>query len=98
MLNIPKDILSLTDFKRRSAAMLKQMRETHRPLVLTVNGKAALVVHTAEQYQDLADDAEKRQSIEGIRRGLESMRAGRGQAAAQVFDELETAHPHLRGK
>jgi prevent-host-death family protein len=96
MLNIAKDVLSLTDFKRRSAELLERMRKYRRPLVLTVNGKAELVVQTAEDYQRLVDEVEKTQAIEGIRRGLESMRAGQGRPAEEVFAELESQYPYLR--
>ncbi|MFA6241278.1 MAG: type II toxin-antitoxin system Phd/YefM family antitoxin [Candidatus Hydrogenedentales bacterium] len=96
MLDIAKDILSLTDFKRRSSELLEGMRENGRPLVLTVNGKAELVVQTAADYQKLLDEIESIQAIEGVRRGLESMKAGRGRPADEVFAALEEKHPYLR--
>jgi prevent-host-death family protein len=96
MLNLARDILSLTDFKRRSVELLERMRKHRRPLVLTVNGKAELVVQTAADYQQLMDDIEKMRAIEGIRRGLESMRTGRGKPADEVFADLESRHPYLK--
>jgi len=95
-MDITKNILSLTDFKRRSATLLKQLRKSREPMVLTVNGRAELVVQTAEDYQRLVDEMEKMRAIEGIRRGLESMRAGRGRPAEDVFDDMERKHPYLR--
>ncbi len=44
MLDITRDIQSLTTFRRSSGGLMKQLRKTKRPLVLTVNGKAAAVV------------------------------------------------------
>jgi prevent-host-death family protein len=96
MIDIAKDILSLTDFKRRSAPLLARMKKTRQPLVLTVNGKAELVVQTAAHYQELLNEAETRGAIEGIRRGLESMKTGRGRPADKVFAEMEKKYPHLR--
>ena len=96
MLNIAKDILSLTEFKRRSSELLVRMRKSRQPLVLTVNGRAELVVQRAEDYQRMMDDVAKMQAIEGIRRGLASIKAGRGRAADEVFAELEEKHPYLR--
>lgn len=98
MLDISKDILSLTDFKRRSNALLTRMRKSRRPIILTVNGKAAMVVQTAEDHQRLLDEMEKMQAIEGIRRGLASVKAGRGRPAKEVFSEIEARHPFLRRK
>jgi len=40
MIDVTQDIHSLTTFKRKSSDLMKQMKKTGRPLVLTVNGKA----------------------------------------------------------
>ena len=44
MLDLSRDIHSLTDFKRNTSDYVKQMKKTKSPVVLTVNGKAELVV------------------------------------------------------
>lgn len=59
MLHIGQDIHSLTDFKRRTSALVKQLHQTKRPIVLTVNGHAGVVVQDANAYQALVDDAEQ---------------------------------------
>ena len=46
-------------------------------MVLTINGKAELVVQDAASYQKLLDLAEEAKVIEGIRQGLDDMKAGR---------------------
>jgi prevent-host-death family protein len=88
MLNLSRDIHSLTDFKRNTSDYMKQMKETKNPLVLTVNGKAELVVQDAESYQALLDSVERIETIEGIRRGLEDMKNGRMRPTEEVFAEL----------
>jgi prevent-host-death family protein len=40
----PDNITSLTDFQRNTAKYLKQLKKTKQPILLTVRGKAALVV------------------------------------------------------
>ncbi len=47
MLDITKDIQSLTTFRRRSGEFLKQLKKSKRPVVLTVKGEAAAVVQDA---------------------------------------------------
>src|ERR1017187_3513106 len=54
-LDITKDIQSLTTFRRRSGDFLKQLKKTKRPVVLTVNGKAAAIVPDARAYQRRRD-------------------------------------------
>jgi prevent-host-death family protein len=92
MLNIAKDIQSLTTFRRSSGTFLKHLRKSKRPMVLTVNGKAAAVVQDAEAYQRLLDMAAQANAGEGIRQGLDDARKGRTRPARQFFDEFEAAH------
>jgi len=55
----PEDIGSLTDFARNAKAHLKRLKRTGRPELLTVNGKAEVVVQSATAYQDLIESVEK---------------------------------------
>lgn len=70
MIDIIKDIDSLSNFKRNTAKYVKQMKKSGSPVVLTVNGKAQVVVQDAESYQRLLEQIERAETIEGIRRGL----------------------------
>jgi hypothetical protein len=54
-----EDIASLTDFHRNSSAHCKQLKRTGRPELLTVNGKAVLVVQDAAAYQRLLEVVER---------------------------------------
>jgi prevent-host-death family protein len=92
MLDITKDIQSLTTFRRRSGDFMKQLKKTKRPVVLTVKGKAQAVVQDAEAYQRLLDIAAKADAREGIRQGLEQSKQGLGQEAEEFFAEFEAAH------
>ena len=89
MLDLANDIRSLSDFKRNTVDLLDRLRKTGHPLVLTINGKAELVVQDAGAYQALLDRAE---AIEGIRRGLADVKAGRTKAARRVFARLRRKH------
>lgn len=95
-MDLTQDILSLSDFKRRSAALLEQMKATQRPLVLTVNGRAELVVQDAASYQRMEALALRLEAIEGIKEGLADMEAGRGEEASVVFEQLERKYPFLK--
>ncbi|MFM8535340.1 MAG: type II toxin-antitoxin system Phd/YefM family antitoxin [Acidimicrobiia bacterium] len=89
MLDLANDIRSLSDFKRNTTDLLDRLRTTGHPLVLTINGKAELVVQDAEAYQALLDRVE---AIEGIQRGLADVKAGRTKPARQVFARLRRKH------
>jgi prevent-host-death family protein len=92
MLDITKDIQSLTTFRRRSGDFMKQLKKSKRPVVLTVNGKAEAVVQDAAAYQRLLDIAARADAREGIRQGLLESRRGQGQDAEAFFAEFEAAH------
>jgi PHD/YefM family antitoxin component YafN of YafNO toxin-antitoxin module len=89
MLDLAKDIRSLSDFKRNTVDLLERLRETGHPLVLTINGRAELIVQEAEAYQALLDRVE---AIEGIQRGRADVKAGRTKPARRVFARLRRKH------
>jgi prevent-host-death family protein len=92
MIDITKDIQSLTTFRRRSGDFMKQLKKSKRPVVLTVKGKAEAIVQDAEAYQRLLDIAARADAREGIRQGLEQARQGQGCDAEEFFAEFEAAH------
>lgn len=92
MLDITSDIQPLTTFRRRSGDFLKQLKKTKRPVVLTVNGKAAAVVQDAAAYQRLLDIAAQADADEGIRQGLDDIAKGRLRPAREFFAEFEAEH------
>ena len=89
MLDLANDIRSLSDFKRNTVELLDRLHKTGHPMVLTINGKAEVVVQDAGAYQTLLDRVE---AIEGIQRGLADVKAGRTKPARQVFERLRRKH------
>jgi prevent-host-death family protein len=87
-MKLTRDIQSLSTFKRDTAKVVRQLKKTGQPVVLTVNGKAELVVQDAHSYQKLLDAKERMEAIEGIKRGLESMNRNAGKPAEKFFQEF----------
>ncbi len=92
MFDITTDIQSLTTFRRSSGDFLKHLKKSKRPMVLTVNGKAAAVVQDAEAYQRLLDIAAQADAGEGIRQGLEDAGKGKIRPVREFLAEFEAAH------
>ncbi len=89
MVNLAQDIHPLTDFKRKTNDFMMRMKKTHRPVVLTVNGKAELVVQDAESYQKILDRLEKLEAVAAIRRGIAAAEEGRVKPARRALAELQ---------
>jgi prevent-host-death family protein len=92
MIDITRDIQSLTTFRRRSGDFMKQLKKSKRPVILTVNGKAEAIVQDAASYQRLLDIAARADASEGIRQGLEQSARGEGQDVDEFFAEFEASH------
>lgn len=88
MLDITKDIQSVTTFRRNSWQLLKYLRRSRRPVVLTVRGKAQAVVQDAKAYQRLLDTAARADVHEAIRQGLDDVAHGRTRPARDVFGDI----------
>jgi prevent-host-death family protein len=77
VLNLSRDIDSLSNFKRDTSAFVERLKDSGEPVVLTINGKAELVVQDASSYQRLLEAAEQIESLEFLRQSLEDVDAGR---------------------
>ena len=83
-----KDIESLTAFKRNTTEYVKKIKKSGNPLVLTVNGKAEIVVQDAESYQRMLEVLDRAETIEALREGLESVRRGKTMSLDQFDKEM----------
>ena len=88
MINLT-DIHPLTAFLRDHRAHLERLRATGRPEVLTVNGKARVVVQDAAAYQKLVEVVEALETERLLRERLRSLQAGEpGVAAGDVLADV----------
>jgi prevent-host-death family protein len=92
ILNIMKltdDIRSVTELKRNTRQILSQARQTGRPVVLTVNGRADAVLLDAKTF-------EKHLSASNLARLVapaeEDLRAGRTRPIRTFLRDFKRAH------
>jgi PHD/YefM family antitoxin component YafN of YafNO toxin-antitoxin module len=86
-----QNIHSLTDFQRNTSAHIKRLKESGLPEVLTVNGRAELVLQTAEVYQAMMNRLELYESAAAVTRGLQEIKDGR----SKTIDDFDMG---MRGK
>lgn len=53
-----EDIRSLSEFRTRTAAFVRQVRETKRPMILTQHGRSAAVLLDVAEYEALVEQVE----------------------------------------
>jgi hypothetical protein len=87
-----EDIQSLTDFQRHTKRQIQKLKRSGRPQVLTVNGRAEVVIQDAKSYQKLIDLLDRAEAIAAVREGLESVKRGQGEPADQVFERIRSKY------
>lgn len=87
-----RNINPLTDFLRNSKVHIARLKETRTPEILTVNGKAEIVVQDAVSYQEMLDELEQARFLAAVREGLNDLDAGRTHSMAEVKAEMKTKY------
>ena len=88
LMKLARDIMSLSTFKRDSNKVMRQLKKTKEPVVLTVNGKAEIVVQDAESYQRLLELKERAEVVEILRQRLASRGRKKERTADDFFSEF----------
>jgi hypothetical protein len=74
------------------------LKKTGHPLVLTINGKSALVVQDTASYQQLVERAQKSEELEITRRALAEADAGLGGPAGEMLAAMKQILDEKRGR
>jgi PHD/YefM family antitoxin component YafN of YafNO toxin-antitoxin module len=98
MLDVSRDIDSPSNSQRNTPDFLRQLRETGQPVVLTINGKAELVVQDADSYQKLIELAERVERLEALRESVADLRAGRISPVEDVLAEMRQILAEKQGR
>ncbi|GFZ94941.1 type II toxin-antitoxin system Phd/YefM family antitoxin [Okeania sp. KiyG1] len=67
---------SLTDFEHNPKYFVQQIKEIQKPIVLTVNGKAEIVIQDTIAYQKLLERLDYAESVAAIRQGITEFEQG----------------------
>ncbi len=87
-LRISEDILPVGEFKTQASRVIRRLRETKRPFVITQNGKPAAVLLTPAEFDRLNENA---RFLEAVDDGLSDSAAGRVIDDAKLTRELDEA-------
>ena len=91
-----REVRSVTEFQRNLKDYVGRLKEKKTPMVLTVNGRAEVVVQDAEGYQALLDRLERAETVAAIRQGMEQFERGKGISLKQAEQRLRKRHGFSR--
>ena len=84
-ISISQNIVSLSDFKNKASKMLHEIQNSHQPLVITQNGKAAAVLISPPDFDLLTEQA---RFVDAVKRGLADVENGRVLPDEELDQEL----------
>lgn len=89
MINITEDIHSLTDFKKNTNQFIHSLKKSGRPTVLTVNGRAEIVVIDAAAFQKIQEQLELEETLLEMTKSFKDFDEGKFASAKEVLSELK---------
>jgi PHD/YefM family antitoxin component YafN of YafNO toxin-antitoxin module len=87
-----RKIYPLSEFQNGVKVFLEKLRGTKEAIVLTVDGKASVVIQDAESYQQLLDRLELLETITGVHKSLEEFEQGKGIPLDEAFQQLQAKY------
>jgi prevent-host-death family protein len=85
-MNISKDIKPITYLKSKAPELLKQINETHRPVVITQNGEPKAVLQDPESYENMRNAIG---ILKLISQGEQDVKNGKAKPQEEVFASVE---------
>jgi len=85
-MNISTDIKPVTYLKAKAADLLKQINETHRPVIITQNGEPRAVLQDPKSYENMRNAIGL---LKLISQGEGDMRNRRVKSQGDVFKDIE---------
>ena len=82
---LPTDIHTLDSFRRKTREHVERLQSTGRPEVLTVNGKASVVVQDAAAYER---QQEKIAVLEALTESVQQIESGKALDARKAVRKL----------
>ena len=91
-----REVRSVTEFQRNIKDYVSRLKKKKTPLVLTVNGRAELVVQDAASYQLILERLERAETLAGIRRGIDQFTSGESITLDSAEQQLRSKHGFSR--
>ncbi len=84
-INYARDIQPLSTFRKKASALIDQLQQSRRPLVLTRNGRSAAVILDAGEFERII---ERLELLEDLQTAHEQARRGETVPHEEAMDYL----------
>ncbi len=91
-----REVRSVTEFQRNLKGYVARLKGRKTPLVLTVNGRAEIIVQDARSYQALLNRLERAETVTAIRQGMREFERGEGIPLEKAERKLRKKHGFSR--
>ncbi len=85
-MNISQDIKPITYLKSRASDLLKQINETHRPVIITQNGEPRAILQDPKSYEDMRNAIG---ILKLVSQGEQEIREGKSKSQQEVFKDID---------
>jgi prevent-host-death family protein len=86
-MNICKDIKPITYLKANAPELLRQINETHRPVLITQNGEPRAVLQDPQSYENMRNAIG---ILKLLSQGEEDIKKGKIKSQNKVFEAIDT--------
>jgi len=83
---LSENVLPIGEFKTQASSVLRKLRQSQRPVVITQNGKPAAVLITPEEFDKMH---ERDRFVAAVQEGLADVEAGRLLDSDEVRRQLD---------
>ncbi|HEX9725993.1 MAG TPA: type II toxin-antitoxin system Phd/YefM family antitoxin [Vicinamibacteria bacterium] len=92
---VSEDIVPLSEFKTQASKVIRKLKSSQRPVIITQNGKPAAVLITPDEFDR---HRERDRFVSAVREGIADAEAGRAVSDAELLKELEAEFGPIRNR
>jgi prevent-host-death family protein len=83
---VSDDIVPLSEFKAQASKVMRKLKSSQRPVIITQNGRPAAVLITPDEFDR---HRERDRFVSAVREGIADAQAGRTVSDGELLKELE---------
>jgi prevent-host-death family protein len=87
-MQITNDIKPITYLKSKAADLLKQINDTHRPVIITQNGEPRAVLQDPKTYENMRNAIG---ILKALSQGETDIKNGKSKSQDEIFEEIESS-------